>query len=453
MTDVQKRRDPGRRSTMMVLGFTSLLTVPAAPTTVNASAFGTAPGSEIQINCPAAVMKQAATFSTNPKGSAAYPFEMQCANKNGPGVLYLYFEGRWNPSETRQDMPNAVETLFIENYARNFITGRQQRGAGGDNRIFVYWTARCTADPWLQGGSCRRYGEYVPDDVRAAMPDLGLRPFPLTGNSMSPSLKQQLIKQYQAANTPVSTKQITENMTLQSQQLQSITQAQRDRAMTAQPQMALPKPSPGVSALSRAGIFARGVESQEGQPETPQQQEAQPEAKETSAPAILEDKTPEIAEPVVVTLDRPLHVVTATGEAVMLTPGTYEIRPVLDVQLGLAREGHPTVLLHAHRGAHNESIPRTIAMAVPGEVDQVHIVLLTSDGRRFDAQGSGLGVMSRGTGTEATLADKPLDDALKAASARPPSHSPPCLPNPAEVGPRWLPVPCTMPATDSGVAR
>src|SRR5262245_29166970 len=350
----QRNYSTARRWKVMAtaIGLGLLFITPMAPTPVETRPFGTAPSSEIHIDCPAAVMYKAPTFSSNPKGLATYPFEMRCTNRDGPGVLYLYFEGRWNPSETRQDMPNAVETLFIENYARNFISGRQQMGTG-DNRIFVYWTARCTADPWLQGGSCRRYGEYVPDDVRAAMPDIGLRPFPLTGDSISPSKKQQLINQYQAANQPstqLSNQKSLQAMTIQPQQSQMITQSQRNQvhSMTVQPQTqtALPKPDTSVSNLARSGIVARGVDEKEGQSSGEQEPGSKPENVETTSVAILDEGTPEIAEQVSITLNHSFHTMNAKGEAIELKAGIYEIGTVMDVQLGLAKEGQRTVLLN-----------------------------------------------------------------------------------------------------------
>ena len=53
--------------------------------------------------------------------------------------------------------------------------------------------------------------------------------------------------------------------------------------------------------------------------------------------AVLEEGTQEMSDQTAVTLDRPLHVTTAKGEAVVLEPGIYEIEPILDLQLGLAK--------------------------------------------------------------------------------------------------------------------
>jgi hypothetical protein len=122
----------------------------------------------------------------------------------------------------------------------------------------------------------------------------------------------------------------------------------------------------------------------------------------------------------------------------------------MDLQLGLAKEGQPTILIPANAGTHNESIPRSMALVIPGQSnDEQHIVLLTPHGKRFDAQGSTSGIQSRGTGMVATLPDKILKDAIIQASEQPASEPPPrCHANSEPSGPRWLPVPCSMPETE-----
>ena len=89
-----------------------------------------------------------------------------------------------------------------------------------------------------------------------------------------------------------------------------------------------------------------------------------------------------------------------------------------------------------------------MALVLPGQSnDEQHIVLLTPDGNRFGALGSTSGVQSRGTGMVGALPDKTLKDAIIQASAQPASElPPPCQQNPVPSGPRWLPVPCTMPS-------
>lgn len=403
--------------------------------------------------CPGPVMKNTPTFSANPPGFASYPFEEQCPvrlqeGQYHNGVIHLYFEGRWNPSETRQDRPNAVETLFIENYEQ-FFPHRQMTGPG-ERRIFVYWTARCTTDPWLRGGVCQRLGEYVPSDVREAFPRIiEDKPFPLTGNSMSPKLKQQLIKQYQAANQSFGARtqrpKNTQSM-MASPQSEIVMQSQGTQAMAVQPQPALPGTQASAGALARSGLFSRAVEEKEAQTMGQEGNEVPTgAAAETSDPAIIKDGTPDIAEPVALKLEQPFHATDAKGAAVELQAGTYEIGTILDLQLGVAQAGQRTVLLNANRDTHTIPIHKTIAVVIPGPSDDLHLLFLTADGRRFDAIGFPSAVKPRSIDKIPALPDKTIEAAVRAASVSPRGvSSPPCRPNPDDIGPRWVPVPCTV---------
>lgn len=427
----------------------------------------------VRLSCPGPVMKKPATFSSNPPGFASYPFEEQCpvslqAGQYHNGVIHLFFEGRWNPSETRQDRPNAVETLFVENYEQ-FFPNRQSKGPG-ERRIFMYWTARCTADPWLQGGTCQRLGEYVPADVKAAFPsEIDDKPFPLTKDSLSAKLKQQLIKQYQAANPQgsprmsnqqriqsmmtepqqapmVKPSQSSQAMMAQPPESQVMTQSQTANVMEAQPQSALPKTQASTGALARSGLFSRGVDEKDGQILNQEGNEAPAEAAaETSDPAVIEERTPELVEPVALKLDRSFHATDAKGEAVELRTGAYEVGPIMDLQLGLAKEGQSTVLLNAKQDRHSFPIRRTLALVIPGPSDDMHLLYLTADGRRFDAIGFPSAVKPRSVDHIAPLPDKTIEAAVLAASVSPRGvSSPPCQPNPASTGPHWIPVPCTV---------
>lgn len=166
---------------------------------------------------------------------------------------------------------------------------------------------------------------------------------------------------------------------------------------------------------------------------------------QTSDPAVTEKGTPEIAEAVAFKLEQSFHATDAKGEAVELKAGAYEIGTVLDLQLGVAQEGQRTVLLDANRDNHHIPISRTIAVVIPGPSDELHLLLLTADGRRFDAIGFPSAVKPRSTDKIAPLPDKTIEAAVLAASvgARD-APSPPCRPNPSDIGPRWVPVPCTL---------
>lgn len=469
MHEPDKLHALGRQCTLAVIGLT-LMCIPLVPASVDALGeylfcYG-CPTDTVLLECPGPVMRKAPTFASNPPGFAAYPFDEQCpvALQKGQyhnGVIHLYFEGRWNPSETRQDRPNAVETLFIEDYEQ-FFPNRQMKGPG-ERRIFVYWTARCTKDPWLQGGTCQRLGGYVPSDVREAFPSqIEDKPFPLTKDALSAKLKQQLITQYQAANQSGSARMTdqqrirsmvtqptqspivkqsppTQAMLLQPPPSQMITQSQAAQAMTVQPQSPV-QPNTSVSSLSRAGVFARGVDEKEGEAAV-----SVSEGPETTEMAVLEEGTSEIAEAVAVRLDSPFHTTGTKGNPVELKPGVYEIGTIMDLQLGLAQEGQWTVLLDADRDRHSFQINQTFAAVIPGPSGDLHLLYLTLDGRRFEVVGYPAAAPGRNTSAAAPLSDKAINNVVASASVKSRSvSSPPCKPNSAETGPRWIPVPCTV---------
>ena len=435
------------RTTVLAGGLALLIGMASIPTRVEALgellSLHSVDDQQVPVNCSRMVMTTAPKFLTSPKGAAKYPFSMKCTSPLRPGLMTFTWEGSWNPSETRRDCPNAVESLFIEGY-EPFIPGRTPGG-----KIFMYWTGNCTADPWLQGGSCSRFGAYVPDDLLAALPNIGGKPFPVTGDSISASLKQQLINQYQQLNQPSSSRLSNP------QQLQNVIGQQQTQTILTQPKqnpsmMVTPKVDSSLgSVLARPRILPRGIESSEPTAGTDEELRID----EQATPVLFDAGIADSAEPTALTLNRALHITTAKGDSAVVNPGIYEVGVVMNLQFGLAREGQPTILIPAHRSPHSESLQRTTAMVIPGQSDEMHIVLMTPDGRRFDATGSLSGVKPRSVGTGAALPDRQLHEALKAALATPPSVLPPCRPNPAEIGPRWIPVPCTMPKPDSGGAQ
>jgi hypothetical protein len=236
----------------------------------------------------------------------------------------------------------------------------------------------------------------------------------------------------------------------------SQTQTMGGQSSGGQSSSMLSKPSSAISgslrgsAVTQSRIFRRGIDQSDSQQSDPPEPEAEMTPNDTSAATTSDGETEEITETAALRLDRPLHVTSAKGDTIMIEPGIYEVEPVLGLHLGLAQEGYPTLILLAKPGTHNESIKRTMVMVIPGQSDdEQHLVLLTPDGQRFEVPGSLSGIQSRGTGMVATLPDNILKDAIIQASERSASEpSPPCHQNPEPIGPRWLPVPCSMPTTE-----
>ncbi|MGH7256744.1 MAG: hypothetical protein ACREIM_00070 [Nitrospiraceae bacterium] len=412
---------------------------------------GTGPVSQpVPVICVPPLLNGLPQFLSWPKGSAKYRFQGTCSSPAKPGaVMTVRWEGSWTPSETKQDRPNASESLEITGF-EPFLPDRAPGG-----KIFMYWTARCRKDPWLQAPStgkpgsgqisaaaslqqtnrlliddnrtCAPFGAYVPDDLRQALPDIDKHKFPRTGTILSAADRQRLIADYERVNPSYFQQMGIEPRPL-SKTFQTIPQSSG----------IVEKPS------AQLNIFSRGTETAEPtQPEGQGEHTSSAPVGASSVASLSEgvDDSPALP-PVAITFDQPLHFLSTKGEDILLNPGTYEVEPVLDLQLSLSGEGQEAVLLPAMLGSHGETIQQPVALLIAGESnDERHLVFLTSDGKRFDAVGSLSGVKSRGTGMVA-LPDRSVKDAMAAVQpASGPSGG--CKPNPLPVGPRWLPPGCS----------
>lgn len=381
----------------------------------------------IPVTCTAPLLTGLPQFLTAPKGQAKYRFQSICTSPAKPGAsMTVQWEGTWSPSESRADRPNASESLTLSGF-ESFLP---DRAAGGT--IFMYWTARCTRDPWLQSPACTPYGAFVPDDLRQALPDIDQQTFPRTAAVISPADKRRLTAEYLRVNPP----------TLK------LAGALRNSSPANRPDTS----SAAASAATRRGatlgkrLRTRGVEREDRQDRTAV---SSPEAQElTESGASAEERADRDTEtaPVTIALDQPLHVFSMEGKDQILEPGVYEIEPLLDLQLSLAREGRDTVILPAVRSAHHEPLSDPVALLAPGEAnDTRHIVFLNPDGKRFEVAGSTTGIRSRGTEEPSAIDDGKLHAAV---NSPPPSGDreqvPACRPNPLPVGPRFIPTPCTM---------
>lgn len=444
-----RRRASWLRALTGLTLFTALVTQPATGRPMGHPLILHETEVDLEITCSKPVMTTAPRFLSFPKGSAKYPFTSYCTSPTAPGAMTLRWEASWTPSETRADRPNASESITITSY-EGFLPLREP-GA----KILLYWTGRCDRDPWLFPSTCDRLGSYVPPDIRNALRQIDHERFPLTRNAISPSLKKTLITQYQSANQPASQAPMartnrppnTQDMMAKPPQPQILLESPPVQSMAVQPQAQTAKPPVSTGALARSGIYSRDVVA--ATPDAPDRSVADTSLAEIAADVqpILEDGGDDIAEPAAIRLPRPLHITTARGEHVVIEPGDYEVGAIMDIHLGIAKEGQPTVLLDTLRDTHRIPIHQTVAVVIPGPSDDVHLLLLKPDGRRFDAVGSESGVQSRSIGTPQPLSDKAISEAVLAAEARTRSvRSPPCQPNPTSTGPHWIPVPCTMPA-------
>lgn len=405
----------------------------------------------IPVTCAPPLMTGLPQFLSWPKGSAKYRFQSTCSSPaRANAAMTVRWEGSWTPSETKADRPNASETLEITGF-EPFLPDREPGG-----KIFMYWTARCTRDPWLQSGGCTPWGAYVPDDLREALPDIDRQSFPRTANVIAPADKRRLYAEYLKINPPGYFAQLG--------LLDRGSAPSRQGKYFMAPPIAVDQPkastgqmvqSPQGSATDRLGA---AVQQQSNVGTPPPYAPDVPIQKKPSSPSIfsrgVESEGMSVEEiesaesPPAVTLDRPLHFRSMEGEDIVVEAGIYEIESVIDLQLSLAREGQTSLLLPAMVGTHQESLKQPVALVAPGDSNDIrHLLLLTPDGTRFEAQGSISGVKDRGTGAIMPYPSSKIRDAMTAYSVQPESGSPPpCQPNPLPVGPRWIPPGCKMPS-------
>ena len=407
---------------------------------------GPAPASElIPVTCSTPLLNGLPQFLTWPEGQAKYRFQGNCSSPTMPGaVMTVRWLGTWNPSETKTDRPNASEMVEITGW-EPFLPDRL---AGGTIRMF--WTARCTKDPWLRaqaigkraiisGGpnpffvpasrepdGCTPFGAYVPDDLRQAIPDIDKHSFPRTGTILSAADRQRLNAEYERVNPSYFSR-----MGIQPRPLSNTFQAPIPPSTGS-----VPKPS------AQLKIFSRGTEAAEqAQPEGQGPQEPS----ENVVPSRDEGGDDSLPLPqIAITFDQPLHFLSITGENTLVAAGVYEVEPVLDLQLSLAREGQPLVLLPVTLSTHSETIQQPVALLIAGESnDERHLMFLTPDGKRFGTIGSTSGVKSRGPEVAVALPSSKIKDAmLYSTTASSTGSRQPCQPNPLPVGPRWLPPGC-----------
>lgn len=200
----QRSQSIDRAWKITTMGLTLLFLTATIPPCVDASSFGTAPSEPTRMllptTCSPPKLAGPPQFLSMPKGTAKYPFSGVCTSPESPGDQIQYrLEGSWSPSETDPNKPNASESVTMTGF-EPFIPIRAPGGS-----IFMYWTARCKTDPWLQpeNANCRLIGTSIPDDLREAVPNLLTLNFPKTDNMIGPADRQRLYAQYLRLNSPI----------------------------------------------------------------------------------------------------------------------------------------------------------------------------------------------------------------------------------------------------------
>ncbi|HEX7765269.1 MAG TPA: hypothetical protein VF443_01045 [Nitrospira sp.] len=91
-------------------------------------------------------------------------------------------------------------------------------------------------------------------------------------------------------------------------------------------------------------------------------------------------------DPTSITIDKPVQFSAADGSDVVAAAGTYHPEQVTDRNLRLiSLQGKELFVVEAQATTHDESITSPLALSIPQQEDEHHVVLLRPDGNALDA--------------------------------------------------------------------
>jgi hypothetical protein len=106
-------------------------------------------------------------------------------------------------------------------------------------------------------------------------------------------------------------------------------------------------------------------------------------------------------------LGKPVHFVAPNGDDVVVPSGLYTI-DVSEEWLRLTPgEARDALLLQARRSSHKERVAEPVALSIPSDSDQHHIVVLLPDGETIMATGTYSGIRSRAPPEESASPSNP----------------------------------------------
>ena len=262
------RKNPGADKGIAGLAIMLFLlaTLSTPETSYSLGSFGTTPEEPaptlVPTTCSQPKLAGQPQFLNSPNGAAKYPFNGICTSPERPGAELKYrLEASWTPTETDPNKPNASESVEITGF-EPFIPVRAPGG-----RIFMYWTARCKQDPWLQpeGNNCRFFGAFIPEDLRVVVPELQTLNFPKTENMIAPADRQRLHAQYLRVNSPVAGTKRIPGVLGQTDDMFTITNPIRN-AVVQQGQLFLKADPPKSGATQVTELEFRWLDAPQNQP-------------------------------------------------------------------------------------------------------------------------------------------------------------------------------------------
>jgi hypothetical protein len=104
--------------------------------------------------------------------------------------------------------------------------------------------------------------------------------------------------------------------------------------------------------------------------------------------------------PSTILLQKPVHFSFPDGADVQADVGIYRVEQATDKSLRLVpREKKESIVIQAHATKYDEPLSELVALSIPYQEDEHHVVLLMPDGNALDAVGTYSGVKTRATAT------------------------------------------------------
>ena len=102
----------------------------------------------------------------------------------------------------------------------------------------------------------------------------------------------------------------------------------------------------------------------------------------------------------IISLEKPVHFTASDGTDIVAAPGTYRVEQAEGTKLKLVPVGEgastrSAITVQAVAAQHEEAVSVPLALSFSEGQDEHHVVLLLSDGKGLDAQGTYSGVRSR----------------------------------------------------------
>lgn len=182
---------------------TMLAVLVAGDVAAGYSPFGSAPAPQVKLSCGTPTHAAGSPkFGMSPPGVAEYTFRGLCRGTDGRDYVSYWSTGTWTPGEKDPAKANASEVYRIELHKNVWQT--RDPSPRGDGVLTFLFGARCDRDPWLNpDAQCRAVGNNVPDDVKAAWPEIVSAPFPRSRSALADDERRRLRVAYERANPVV----------------------------------------------------------------------------------------------------------------------------------------------------------------------------------------------------------------------------------------------------------